>query len=156
MDKYLENLQSAIKDIKIADHILYVTFPVIKDKRLLMKALDQIYRSVISAINSILQYDFLFKRVSLSKNPKENWSVFTGKSAPRFNISREELSIISELISIIESHKKSPMEFQRKEKIVIMSDSLKTTIVDSDSLKTFLRTAKNLVNKAQFGMNLSK
>ena len=151
-DKHIESLKKAIKSIRIADHMLYVTYPVIRDKRLLLKALDEVYDSIISIINAILQYDYLYKRINLTNDPKQNFDVFLNRCATRYNLTGEEISSIMELFAIIENHKKSPMEFLRKDKIVIMSESLKTVVIDSERLKKYLSLAKNLVNKAKFGM----
>jgi len=54
----------------------------------------------------------------------------------------------------VESHKKSPMEFLRKEQIVIMSESLKTTLIDAEKLKKYLGLAKKLVEKTRFGFGI--
>ena len=40
MEKFLENLQEAHKIIQTLDHMMYVTFPLIKDKNILHKQLD--------------------------------------------------------------------------------------------------------------------
>lgn len=151
-NKHIENLRKAIKDMRIADHMIYVTYPVIKDKRLLLKALDGVYDSVVCTINAILQYDFLYRRIQLTEDPKKNFEIFTNKCAKRYNFTGEEIKDIIDLLTLIEAHKKSPMEFIRKDKIVIMSDSLKTTAIDLEKLKKYLNLSKNLVNKAKFGM----
>src|SRR3989338_8762243 len=151
-EKHIENIQKAVKDIKIADHMLYVTYPVIKDKRLLLKALDEVYDSIVCIINAILQYDFMYSRIRLTNDPKQNFEIFLNKCAKRYNLLEEEVKGIVELLTLIENHKKSPMEFLRKDKIVIMSDSLKTTVIDSERLKKYLNLSKSLVNKAKFGM----
>ena len=154
LEKHIESLNKAIKNIRISDHMLYVTYPVIKDKRLLLKILDQVYDSVIGVINSILQYDYINKRINLTNNAKQNFETFINKCAKRYNITPEETDDITELITIIEGHRKSPMEFTRMDKIVIMSESLNTLIIDSNKLKKYLSLAKNLVNKAKFGMSI--
>jgi hypothetical protein len=154
MEKYVENLEKAIKNIRIADHMIYVTFPVIKDKRLLLKTLDQVYDSVVCTINAILQYDYLYKRINLSSDAKQNFDTFINKSAKRYNLTLEEIQDLIELLTIVENHKKSSLEFLRRDKIVIMSESLKTIIIGSEKLKKYLNLAKNIVNKAKFGMNL--
>jgi len=151
---YISNLQKAIANIRIADHMVYVTYPVIKDKRLLLKALEQVSESVMQIVNAILQYDYLSDRVHLSKDSKINFESFINKCSKRYNITPEEIEYITELFSLGESHKKSPLEFIRRERIVIMSDNLKTVNLDSDRLKRYLNLAKSLVNKARFGMNL--
>lgn len=152
--KHLENLQKAVHNIRIADHMLYVTYPVIKDKRLLLKTLDEVYDSVILTINSVLQFDSLNNRITLSPIPHENFDTFVTKCVNRYNITQEELGDIKELLYLTESHRKSSVEFMRKEKVIVMSDTLKTTILDTERLKKYLNLAKSLVNKAKFGMSI--
>lgn len=153
-EKHIENIEKAIKIMRIADHMLYVTYPVIKDKRLLLQALDQIYDSVICIINSILQYDYMFKRIQLYKDAQANFQVFMEKCARRYNITPEESNEILNLLALANSHKKSPAEFQRREKIIIMSDTLRTTTIDSDILKKYLTLSKSLITKARFVMKI--
>ena len=87
MGKFLENIQEAEKNLRTIDHIIYVTFPLIKDKRLLLKVIQDMKGVVTSCITSILQYEYLYKRVSLHKDSKENFKTFTEKCAVRYNIS---------------------------------------------------------------------
>jgi len=154
-EKHIESLQKAVKSIKIADHMLYVTYPVVKDKRLLLKALENVSEALIDVINAILQYDYLFKRIQLYKNDARlNFETFLNKCAKRYNISDEETFQLTEILKLAESHKKSPLEFLRKERVVIMSDSLKTNIIEPEKLKKYLSLAKMIVEKARFGMNI--
>jgi hypothetical protein len=145
---YLESLRKSIRNMKIADHMLYVTYPVIKDKKLLLKALDQIHESIICLINAVLEYDYLFKRIKLYKDSGENLRTFLEKCARRYNISSEECHEITNFLSLVSNYRKSSMEFQRKEKVIIMSDALKITSIDSEKLKKYLSLAKNLIAKA--------
>lgn len=156
MEKHLESLNKAIKGIRIADHMLYVTYPVIKDKRLLLKSLDEVYDAIINIINSILQYDAGKKMITLTSDSRTNFEIFLEKSSKRYNLTPEEIKDILELISLMENHKKSPLEFSRRDKVIIMSDSLKTTAIDSERLKKYLSLAKNLINKAKFGMSIQQ
>lgn len=153
MEKYEESLNKATKEIKIADHILYVTYHIIKDKRLLIKALEQEYESLMNIINSILQYDYLWKRIQLYKDSRLNFDTFINKCSKRYNISEEEIREIKEFLLLIELHKKSPMEFMRREKVIIMSDSLKTNYIDYEKLKKYLEMVKRIIKKASFAWN---
>jgi hypothetical protein len=155
IEKHLESLQKALKEIRLADHMLYITYPMIKDKRLLIQALDHIYQAFICMINAVLQYDFINKRIKLSDDSKENFDLFLERCARRYNLNEEEIQNILELFKLIESHKKSPLEFSRREKVVIMSDSLKTAVIDAEKLKKYLNFSKSMLNKVKFGMNIS-
>lgn len=152
--KYLETLNKAIKNIKIADHIVYVTYPVINDKRLLLKSLDHIYEALIEIINSILQYDYFWQKIQLSKEAKVNFDTFAIQCSKRYNITTEEIAQIVEAIVLAENHRKSAIEFLRKEKIVIMNDNLKTTTLEPEKLKKYLNLLRKLLEKAKFGMSI--
>ena len=150
MEKYQENLANAVKSLKIADHILYITYPVIKDKRLLLKSLDSIYDAMVDIINSFLQYDYIWKRIRLSPDPKNNFEIFINQSSKNNNITREEVREILDFFSVIEEHRKSPMEFKRKEKIVIMNSDLHTTTIDPDRIKKYLSLTRRIFERARF------
>jgi len=149
MEKFLENIEEAKKTIRTVDHMIYVTFPLIKDKRLLLKILQEIKIAVTSCINSILQYEYLYKRISLYKNSKENFNTFVKKCASRYRIDEEEIKLILELFDLAKKHKESPFEFIKEEKVVILSESLKPKTFTIENAKEFLSLAKNILKKTQ-------
>ena len=149
MEKFLEYLEESGKRIATADHLLYVTFPLVKEKRLLLKILEEINQGVISCLNSILQYEYLFKKIKLYSEPKQNFEVFKQKCAPRFSITQNEIKSIVELFEIVKAHKKSPFEFVRDEKIVILSDDMKQKIINLEKAKEFLASAKSVLEKTK-------
>ena len=78
-------MREAESSIKSADHILYVTYPLVKDKQILIRAIIETKNAITKIINSILQYDYIFKRITLSKDPKENIKIFEEKSSINLN-----------------------------------------------------------------------
>ncbi len=149
MEKFIEYLEEAGKRIAIADHLLYVTFPLVKDKKLLLKILEEINSGITSCLNSILQYEYLFKKIRLSPDPKQNLEVFKQKCAPRFLITQSEVKSIIELFEIIKVHKKSPFEFVKDEKIVILSETMNQKVINLDKAKEFLASAKSIFEKTK-------
>jgi len=149
MEKFIEYLEESAKRISIADHLLYITFPLVKDKKLLLKILEEINLGITSCLNSILQYEYLFKRIKLYSDPKQNLEVFKQKCAPRFLITQNEIKSIIELFEIIKLHKKSPFEFVKDEKIVILSDDMKQKIINLEKAKEFLASAKSILEKTK-------
>ena len=145
-----------MKSLQVADHIAYVTYPLMKDKRLLLKSLESVYEALIHTINAILQYDYLWKRVQLYKDPKSNFRVFSEKCAPRLGISKEQVSGILNTLSLVEKHRRSPLEFSRKDKVIIMSDNLKTSVIDIEMIKTNLILSKSILEKANSYFNINK
>ena len=53
-----------------------------------------------------------------------------------------------EIIQLAEKHKKSPFEFVRNDKIVIMSDGMQTDTITLEKIKSFLIETKDFLRKA--------
>ncbi len=153
MEKFLENLVKAEKTLKTADHMMHVTFPLIKDKRLLLKILQETKNAVTNCISSILQYEYMFKRINLYRDPKENFKTFVQKCAPRYNIQENELMMIFELFDFVKKHQESPFEFIKDEKLVILSNGMRPKTLTIDKTKEFLIVAKDILRKVQQGLN---
>ncbi|MFH1801612.1 MAG: hypothetical protein ABH804_02135 [archaeon] len=149
MEKSLQYLQDAEKIIRTLDHLIYVTFPIVKDKRLLLKITIEMKTAVASCINAILQYEYLYKRIKLYQEPRENLRTFMEKCAPRYKITEEDTNLIKELFQLAEAHKQSPMEFVREEKIVIMSNSFHPHFLTIEKTKKFITMAKGVLSKAK-------
>ncbi len=147
--KFLENIYEAERIIRKIDHILYITYPIVKDKRLLLKTLVDTKIAITKLINFILQYEYLYKRIRLYKTPKENLRIFHEKCAPKYKITKQELKLISNLFYIVQKHKESPFEFRKKDKIVILSETSSSQIIVLENNKEFLEVAKQILQKTK-------
>ena len=145
MEKYQLHLQESIKALQLADHITYVTYPLVKEQRLLLKIFDEIYKSVTNSINAILYYETLYKRIKLYNNTNDNLQTFENKCAKSYNLSNEQVKKIIEIIDLNKKHKQSAMEFVKQEKVIIMSDNLSTNTLDLQIIKDYLLLSKELL-----------
>lgn len=148
MEKYKENLIEASRHLRIADHMTYVTFPLVNEHRLLLKIFDEIYLSIINCINGILNYEVLYKRVRLYSTFNENFDSFV-RISRYYDLSGEQIKMIKEIIELNKKHKKSAIEFVKQNRIVIMSDNLGIQILDLISIKKYLFTAKEFMVKTR-------
>ena len=57
MDKKQEYLDLSLKHLQIADHIAYVTFPLVNEKKLLLKIFEEVYKSLINLISALLVFE---------------------------------------------------------------------------------------------------
>lgn len=148
-EKFIENLDKASSILKTADHMLYMTYPLIKEKRLLLKILTEIYLVVLNIINAILQYEYFYKRIQLYKDARTNFEIFKQRCSPRYSISQEQIEKIKEIFDLTEKHKNSPFEFVRNDKIVIMTNALHTDTITIEKMKSFILLSKDLLRKAE-------
>jgi len=149
---FIELLVKAEHSIRIADHMVYITYPLIKEHQLLKKVLDELCTISMNIVQAILSYEYLNKRIQIHQDPKLNWDSFRQKSSVRFGLTNQEYEIIKELLELAKKHKESSMEFIRNEKIVIMSNNLRTDSVSVDQLKKYLSNLKVILQKTKAKM----
>jgi len=133
--------------LKTADHLVYVTYPIIKESKVLIKALDEIGESLRGMINLILKRENERKMVKIYPSEKDNLETFI-KISKSYGISPKLLNDIFQIIELSERRKKSPMEFSRKDKFVMMHETLRTESVSVEDLKRYLCSAKELLKIA--------
>jgi len=148
-NRFFLSLEKAKKSLQIADHLTYMTFPIVKENKLLLKGIEELYLAIINAINAILQYEYTYKRIQIYKDAKENFRTFQ-RVALRYSINQEQLSKITEILTLAEKHKKSPFEFSKNDKIVIMSDNSRIDTLNIDKIKAFILETKDFLRKCSF------
>jgi len=149
MEKFIQNIIEAEKTLYSADHLIYTTFPLVHDKRILLQVMKSSATASTKIINTILQYDYILKKIKLEKNPKENFETFEKNCAPRYEILPEEILIIKELFKLNNLQKNSTMTFRRHKKIVIMSEDSTNKILTYEKTKEFLNTSRNILKKTK-------
>lgn len=154
-EKFIESLSLATKSFQTADHLTYITFPLIKEKRLFLRILIELNNAILNAINSILQYEYYWKRIQLYKDARENFRIFKNL-AGKYDISPEQIKKLVEIMNLSEKHKKSPFEFVKSDRIVIMSDNMQPDSITIEKIKSFLIETKDLIRKASSKIKDSK
>ena len=149
MDNISDNLVEAERSIKTADHMIYVTFPLIKDKRLLLKILQDIKKAITHSMNSMLQYEYYSGRIKLYKDSRVNFKIFLEKCVPRYQITKEEVTLITELLDFVEKQKESPFEFGKEGRLVLLSGNLRPRIMSIEKTKEFMFAAKSILRKTK-------
>lgn len=149
MEKFLEYLEESEKIVRAVDHMTYVTFPLIKEKKLLIKIIVELKKAIIYCINSILQYEHIQNKIKLQKDTKSNFQIFLHQSSKRFDISREEIEKIIEVLEIVESHNQSSMEFVKENKIIFLSENMQQSTLTLEKIKNFIITIKIIIKKVK-------
>lgn len=144
MQQFQDNLNKAIRHLQIADHMSYVTYPLVNDKRLLLKVFEEIYQSIINLMISIVDYETQLKDLNIPKNDEEKIKRFF-EIYSRNYLTAEQIIRIKEIMQVNLKHKQSAVEFVRKDKIVIMLDDLKTHSIDIKIIKSYLLIAKEFL-----------
>jgi hypothetical protein len=155
MELYEDAREKAKKNIQIADHMLSVTYPLIKDTKLLLAIIENIFLAMTNSMASVLYRERMYKRIPPFQNSFESkFNVFRERFVHKYNIDKSLVADMQEIKNIIVEHKKSPIEFQRKDRFVICSSTYKLRTLSLNDIKNYLERAKifiqemdNILNK---------
>ena len=150
MENFEQQLEEAKKAIRTADHLAYITYPLIMDNKLMLLIAENLYTAIIKTIDSFLNYDKYYKRIPVApENPDEKIMIFKTEICKRYNISPEVMLMIKDIKTISDTRKDSDMEFFRKKELVIITEEFsRVKTLNLKKVKDYINTTKLLVNKA--------
>lgn len=148
MEKFQELRDSASKKIQIADYMLTMTYPLVKDPKLLLSVVENIFLAYSYSISSLLHYERLFKRIPpFPDDFSSKLDMFMDRCVGKYGIDSENMRIIMDLREIIVAHKKSPVEFSRKDSFVICDGNYRLKTISPDIIKGYVGKAKLFIRK---------
>ena len=149
--KYRELIRKAKKEIKLSDHLLYVTYPLISELKFLLSVTEHIITSLNYAIEAILEYEWAYKKIDAY--PKGNFramiGIFDEKIADSYDFgsaTKRYLNRMAELKFFID---KSTMQFRRNDAFILTSDDYNIRKIDLATVKKQLLHAKNFISKVE-------
>ena len=140
MEQVRRAVLEANNSFKTADHLAYVSYPLLKDNRLLLAITQNLYVAGLKGMDAVLHYEQLYKRINiLPVDFESRMQIFERNVAPRMKIRPDVCRILKDLKYITQQHRNSPMEFSRREKFVICNDDYTTMkTIDIEMLKSYI------------------
>lgn len=131
-------LDEAARRIRIADHMLTMTYPLVKDPKLLIAVLSNLVKSMESSMNEILTRD----NIPHSNTSQGRLAAYKQYIARKYNIPAETLRAYEEMCATLTEHKESPVTFRRNEKFVICNEGYKLRTLSPATAKKYVALAK--------------
>ena len=148
MERFQEVREKANKHIHIADHMLSFTYPLVKYNKLLLAVIENIFLAYTNAIGSLLYFERTFKRIPpFQENFESKFTMFKETCVLRYKFDKNYVVDIQDLKNIILAHRKSPMEFSRKDRFVICSNNYKIETIGTNELKKHIDKAKLFIQE---------
>ena len=142
--------EKAIQQYESARHLLQITFPLVKDPKLLLGVVHNVSASLEYSMNAILAYERILRLVPIYGSTfQSKFNVFRLKSIRRNNIPQETIQLITELRKILDLHKKSPIEFQRGNRFVICNKDYQLKVISIKEIQKYLEQTKEMLQIMQ-------
>jgi hypothetical protein len=148
MEKFQELRIISNKKIHLAEHILTQTYPLLKDPKLLMSVIENIFLSYANSIGSLLYYEKRFNKINnFDDNFNSKYEIFKKNYIKVLNLKQEDINTINEIKDIIIKHKQSACEFTKEDKFIICSDKFNIKTINLNKIKEILLNAKKIIEK---------
>jgi hypothetical protein len=149
MEKFKFLVRQARAYLQTADHLVYVTYPLVNETKMLLVVAENLYKASTKAINAILYREKLYKRIiSLPDEWEQRLRIFE-KIAPKYNLPASVQSIPRKLWTIVKEYEKSPMAFSRKDKFIITDEKFTMQTLDVTLLKKYVSKIRTLITTVE-------
>ena len=149
MKAVIDNLMEADKAYQRANHLLFVTFPLLKNKNLLIKITHEIKNSITKTIVAVLQYEYLCKRIKITPDPERNFQIFEEECAKKYDITQKDLEQIRALFELTKKQKESVMDIMKNEKVIVVSKNMEHETITPEKVREFLEISKKIFQKTK-------
>ncbi|MGV8168996.1 MAG: hypothetical protein ACP5N3_02975 [Candidatus Nanoarchaeia archaeon] len=146
MERFQELRDKSVKCVKVADHMLGVSYPLLNDPKILVSVANNLLLAVDYALSSVLEHERLFKRIQNYPAAVDSKYTIVKQKALKGN-DLKGFEVIKELMEIVGSHKDSPVEFPRQDKFVIASNTYEIRTLTVKELKDFLVKVRGIVEQ---------
>ncbi len=131
--------ERAHQQYNAASHLLKVTMPLVKDPKLFLGILHNLFNALEASMDAILAYDQELQLIPpFADNFAAKFNVFQQKSIRRYNLPSEYPALMLDLKETLELHKKSPMEFQRGSRLVICQQDYQVRAISAQDVNLYL------------------
>ncbi|MDP7115842.1 MAG: hypothetical protein QF632_04770 [Candidatus Woesearchaeota archaeon] len=147
MRSFEEYRKRAVKNLHIADHMIYMTYNVVKDPKILVSIMENVFLAASNAITAVLHFEYTYKNIpSVPEGFETKFMLFKHECAEKCGVDASYLKTIRMLKDTIIEHRTSPVEFRRKDKYVICGDNYKMKVIGIEDIKEYIRTIKEFMN----------
>jgi hypothetical protein len=148
MEQFQFLRDKAYEKIKVADHMLYMTYPLVKDPKLLLSVLENVFASLDFGVGAILHHEKLFKRVPpFQESFQSRMELFKRRVVPAYNLSPNYVKLINDVRLVLSEHKKSPVSFVKNDKYIILSPTYSIKTIDINLAKRYVFETKLFVKQ---------
>lgn len=146
MGSFVTAKDLARRKVTVADHILTQTYPLVKDPKLLLAVLQNIFEANDAGMHCLLLFEEERKRVSpVADDFESRLLAFKRHLVERYAVPKEFLRFVGELRETMHEHQESPMEFARRGEFVICDEGYRIRTLTTEQLKRYVQRTKAFV-----------
>lgn len=148
MEHAKELLRDAQEKLLRADHLAFMTYPQVKEPKMLALVLENVDAVFSDCMEALLDYERMYKRISVVKGDFDSeLRMLREHCLKRYGYPDRVANVISEVRFLAEKKKGCQMEFQRKDQYVLCSDSYRLDFLDIRKVSEYVREAGKFLER---------
>lgn len=145
MDNFKNLIFEANKSFNTADHLAYVTYNVVNDTKLISLIAEHLFTALTKGMDALLYIERQYKRIPIYPDSFEVKLDLFQKIISRYGINKDFIILIKELKEILDCKLKSPVEFIRKDKLIMCSETYRLKTITLDKIKKDVNQVKSYI-----------
>ncbi len=148
MENYHELINKAQKEIDSSDHLLFVTYNIVKDSKFVFSVTNQLIEAVKYALEALLEYERKSKLIE--PYPKQfsfMVETFKKKVAERREFDEKTINFLKKLVSMESTIDTSSLHFRRGDTYVLADQEFGTQSIELQTIKAYFSLAQEFVSK---------
>jgi hypothetical protein len=138
----------ALEKLNVADHLVGTTYSLVKEPKLLVSVIDNVFQALDLAVTAVLEYEKDLKFISTYEKTFEGkLDMFRRKVITKHGLKTDILDFIVGVKKTLDEHKKSTVEFRKKETYVISDNDYNLTTLKIEDVKKTLTKAKHHIEE---------
>lgn len=148
-EHYSELLAKSKKEIEIADHLMYVTYRMVSEVKILLAIAGHVINSVHAALEALLEFERHYKRLdAYHVSFAVEISVFRNKEIEkRYNFDPKFYRLLQKLLEIHKFDKEAIVRFKRGDRYILSTNEFQMSVLDLESLKRYAHLTKKFVEQ---------
>ncbi len=143
MKDFLAYRDEAVRKMRLADHMLTMTYPLLKDPKILLSVLQNIFSALSNAVSAVLYQELYYKRIPHFNDSFESrFNALKAHVVKKYNIDLKTVRLIAELRELLNEHERASVEFSRKGKLFMARDDYIMRSLSPEDLKRYLKKGK--------------
>lgn len=148
MEQHLFLRDKAVEKINVADHMLFMTYPVVKDPKLLLAVVENVFASLDYGVGAILHHQRRNHKIpNFQETFSSRFALFQRSAVPMLSLSPNYVKLISDVRTLLSAHRKSPITFVKKDKFIICSPKYEIRSLDVGLVKKYIFETKIFVSQ---------
>jgi len=139
-------VSKAVEELRLADHMIYITFPLLEDKQIFLNAVTHLGNAIRVVVKDFMTQEVAYKRVRFM--PPEDLLIneFISKYSSKIGISSFS-KMIKDVTTFNNVKSRSTIKLKRNDKFIVISPEYSMVALTLSEVKSYLSQAKEFVNK---------